>query len=62
MAAASVRGVAAKCSMIRIEPVWLAVEPLDMRAGAQARSPASSTSSVRPAHHAYLFANAAPTA
>lgn len=44
--------------MIRIEAVWLAVEPLDMRAGTE-----SALSRVvivfgeaRP-HHAYLFAN-----
>jgi transposase len=45
--------------MIRIEAVWLAVEPLDMRAGTEtalARVVAV-FGAARP-HHAYLFANA----
>jgi transposase len=49
-------GVAA---VIRIEAVWLAVEPIDMRAGAD-RLLASVVRvfSTAQAHHGYLFANA----
>ena len=45
--------------MIRIDAVWLAVEPLDMRAGAD-RLLASVVRvfGAARAHHGYLFANA----
>lgn len=44
--------------MIRIEAVWLAVEPLDMRAGTETALArvVRVFGSARP-HHAYLFAN-----
>lgn len=44
--------------MIRIEAIWLAVEPLDMRAGTEAALSrvVRVFGSARP-HHAYLFAN-----
>lgn len=44
--------------MIRIEAVWLAVEPLDMRAGTEAALAriVRVFGAARP-HHAYLFAN-----
>ena len=44
--------------MIRIEAVWLAVEPLDMRAGTEAALArvVNVFGAARP-HHAYLFAN-----
>ena len=44
--------------MIRIEAVWLAVEPLDMRAGTEAALArvVHVFGAARP-HHAYLFAN-----
>lgn len=44
--------------MIRIEALWLAVEPLDMRAGTEAALARVLTvfGAARP-HHAYLFAN-----
>lgn len=44
--------------MIRIDAVWLASQPLDMRAGADAalRRIVQVFGSARP-HHAYLFAN-----
>lgn len=44
--------------MIRIDAVWMAVEPLDMRAGTEAalRRVVAVFGSARP-HHAYLFAN-----
>lgn len=50
--------VGAVAAVIRIDAVWLAVEPLDMRAGTEA----ALTRVVRVfgearAHHAYLFAN-----
>ena len=49
--------------MIKVEAVWLAVEPLDMRAGTEAALARVVTvfGAARP-HHAYLFATAAPTA
>jgi transposase len=54
-----VRSLAARAvAVIRIEAVWLAIEPLDMRAGtdtALARV-VKVFGSARP-HHAYLFAN-----
>ena len=48
--------------MIRIDAVWLAVEPLDMRAGAD-RLLASVVRvfGAARAHHGYLFANARST-
>jgi len=44
--------------VIRIEAIWLAVEPLDMRAGTEAALSrvVRVFGSARP-HHAYLFAN-----
>jgi transposase len=44
--------------VIRIEAIWLAVEPLDMRAGTEAALArvVRVFGSARP-HHAYLFAN-----
>lgn len=44
--------------MIRIDAVWLATEPLDMRAGADTilARVVKVLGSARP-HHAYLFAN-----
>ena len=44
--------------MIRVECVWLAVEPLDMRAGTEAALArvVHVFGAARP-HHAYLFAN-----
>ena len=48
--------------MIRIDAVWLAVEPVDMRAGAD-RLLASVVQvfGAAQAHHGYLFANARST-
>jgi transposase len=45
-------------AVIRVDSVWLAVEPLDMRAGAEAALARVVTvfGEARP-HHAYLFAN-----
>ena len=44
--------------MIRIDAVWLAVEPLDMRAGTEAAlSRVVNVFGVARPHHAYLFAN-----
>ena len=44
--------------MIRVEAVWLAVQPLDMRAGTEAALArvVNVFGEARP-HHAYLFAN-----
>ena len=44
--------------MIKVEAVWLAVEPLDMRAGTEAALArvVNVFGAARP-HHAYLFAN-----
>jgi transposase len=44
--------------MIKVDAVWLAVEPLDMRAGTEAALARVVTvfGAARP-HHAYLFAN-----
>jgi transposase len=44
--------------VIRVEAVWLAIEPLDMRAGTEAalRRVVAEFGAARP-HHAYLFAN-----
>jgi transposase len=54
-----VRGMAAGAAgLIRIEEVWLAVAPLDMRAGTDtALARVISTFGHARAHHAYLFAN-----
>ncbi len=48
--------------MIRIDSLWLAVEPMDMRAGAE-RLLASvmQVFGSAQAHHGYLFANARTT-
>lgn len=48
--------------MIRIDAVWLAVQPMDMRAGAE-RLLASVVTvfGAAQAHHGYLFANARHT-
>ena len=48
--------------MIRIDSLWLAVEPMDMRAGAE-RLLASVVQvfGSAQAHHGYLFANARAT-
>jgi transposase len=44
--------------VIRVDAWWLAVQPLDMRVGTEARWPAWSRSSAQAhPHHAYLFAN-----
>ena len=44
--------------MIRIDAVWLAVEPLDMRSGPQtALARVVSVFGAARAHHAYIFAN-----
>ena len=44
--------------MIRIDAVWLAVEPLDMRAGTEAAlARVVRVFGEARAHHAYLFAN-----
>ena len=44
--------------MIRIDAVWLAVEPLDMRAGTEtALASVVKVFGEARAHHAYLFAN-----
>nr|WP_277988866.1 IS66 family insertion sequence element accessory protein TnpB [Ramlibacter ginsenosidimutans] len=53
------RGLVARAvSVIRIEAIWLAVEPLDMRAGTEAALArvVRVFGAARP-HHAYLFAN-----
>ena len=53
------RGLAARDpALIRVEAVWLAVEPLDMRAGTEAALArvVGVFGAARP-HHAYLFAN-----
>jgi transposase len=45
--------------MIRIDAVWLAVQPLDMRAGAEtALARVVQVFGAAVPHHAYLFANA----
>ena len=59
----AVRGVDARvAAVIRIEAIWLAVEPIDMRAGAD-RLLASVVRvfGAARAHHGYLFANARST-
>ena len=48
--------------MIRIDALWLAVEPIDMRAGAERLlSSAVRVFGGARAHHGYLFANARAT-
>jgi transposase len=48
--------------MIRIDAVWLAVEPVDMRAGAdRLLARVVQVFGAARAHHAYLFANARST-
>lgn len=45
--------------MIRIDAVWLAVEPMDMRAGAERLlAQVVKVFGAAQAHHGYLFANA----
>jgi transposase len=58
-AACRVRGLDARAAaVIRIEAVWLAVQPLDMRAGTESALArvVNVFGEARP-HHAYLFAN-----
>ena len=44
--------------MIRIDAVWLGVEPLDMRSGTEAAlAPVVNVFGAARPHHAYLFAN-----
>ena len=44
--------------MVRVDAVWLAVEPLDMRAGTEsALARVVKVFSAAHPHHAYLFAN-----
>ena len=44
--------------MIRIDTIWLAVQPLDMRAGADtAMAQVINVFGAARPHHAYLFAN-----
>ena len=48
--------------MIRIDEVWLAVEPIDMRAGAdRLLAKVVQVFGAARAHHGYLFANARST-
>jgi hypothetical protein len=48
--------------VIRIDAVWLAVEPIDMRAGAQRLlAGVVQVFGAAQAHHGYLFANARST-
>ncbi len=48
--------------MIRIDAVWLAVEPIDMRAGAQRLlARVVQVFGAAQAHHGYLFSNARST-
>ena len=50
--------VAGTAGLIRIDEVWMAVEPLDMRAGMDtALARVVSEFGYARAHHAYLFAN-----
>lgn len=52
------RLAARDAALIRVDALWLAVEPLDMRAGTEATLArvVSVFGAARP-HHAYLFAN-----
>jgi len=58
-----VRGLDARAaSMIRIDTMWLAVEPIDMRAGADRLiARVVEVFGAARAHHGYLFANARGT-
>jgi transposase len=48
--------------MIRVDAVWLAVEPIDMRAGAERLlARVVQVFGAAQAHHGYLFANARAT-
>ena len=48
--------------MIRIDAMWLAVEPIDMRAGAERLlARVVQVFGAAQAHHGYLFANARAT-
>ncbi|WP_017761684.1 IS66 family insertion sequence element accessory protein TnpB [Pseudacidovorax intermedius] len=48
--------------MIRIDALWLAAEPIDMRAGAERLlARVVQVFGVAQAHHGYLFANARGT-
>lgn len=48
--------------MIRIDALWLAVQPLDMRSGADRLLPSVvQVFGAAQAHHGYLFANASAT-
>lgn len=48
--------------MIRIDAIWLAVEPVDMRAGAdRLLARVVQVFGAAQAHHGYLFANARST-
>ena len=50
--------VAGPAGLIRIDEVWMSVEPLDMRAGMDtALARVVSVFGYARAHHAYLFAN-----
>lgn len=53
------RSLAARChAMIRVDQIWLAVEPMDMRAGTEtALARVVSVFGAAHPHHAYLFAN-----
>jgi transposase len=57
------RGVDARAvAMIRIDSLWLAVEPMDMRAGAERLlARVVQVFGGAQAHHGYLFANARAT-
>jgi transposase len=54
-----VRSVAARAAaVIRVDALWLAVEPLDMRAGSEAAlARVVDVFGAAKPHHAYLFAN-----
>jgi len=58
-----VRGVASRVvAVIRIDSLWLAVEPVDMRAGAERLlAKVVQVFGAAQAHHGYLFANARAT-
>ena len=60
--AARAGAVALRAAMIRIDALWLAVEPLDMRAGAdRLLARVVQVFGSAQAHHGYLFANARGT-
>jgi len=53
------RGSARAAAVIRIDAMWLAVEPIDMRAGAdRLLARVVQVFGAAQAHHGYLFANA----